>query len=84
MNEYATETHFYRKVLGIAYETGKDLLKRGILIPDAIADPQGDEEGRPLFSLATADLERHRYRIRYYWMGKARRNKTDLEIQMLR
>ena len=34
MAVYCNETEFYRKILGIAYETGSHLRRTGVITPD--------------------------------------------------
>jgi hypothetical protein len=54
---YAPELAAFR-ILGVSYEFGSKLLKIGVLTPDARLI-----SGRPLFSAARDDIERHKREI---------------------
>jgi hypothetical protein len=58
---YCAETRYYRQILSISYEYGSELRRRGILSPDALMD-----DGRPLYSLAEADIERAQAAVKAY------------------
>ena len=59
--QYVGETRFYRKYLGISYEFGSFLRKRGVLSIDAQM-----QDGRPLFLTDLESVERHKSAIRAY------------------
>jgi hypothetical protein len=68
---YQTEVAFYRRTLRISYELGSRLRANGILVPDAKID-----DGRPLYSLEAAAVERHKEALSRYKIGirRAREN----------
>jgi hypothetical protein len=68
---YAGEAKFYRTHLRISWEFGSMLRKIKVLRPDAKM-----EDGRPLFLLEDAAIEKHKSRIRAYRQGlfAARKN----------
>jgi hypothetical protein len=49
---FCGETKFYRAILGISYEFGSELKRKGILEPDAVMD-----DGRPIYSMSQEAIE---------------------------
>jgi hypothetical protein len=74
---FALPVAYFRDALGVSYETGRDLLRRNVLVPDAVLD-----DGRPLFLLSPESIEKARRRIHAH-RGRVLRVRHNLSIAHL-